>query len=268
MEPKGAVYVVGDVHGQFERLTALLLRAGFVGEDLAWKAGDATLIFIGDFFDRGPDGIGCLELAMRLQLQAAQAGGQVQALLGNHEIMVISAARFNRRLTSGPGGTFVDDWQFNGGQLAELPYLTDAHIDWLAHLPGMLLVQDHLLVHADAMFYLRYGSSAAQVNAWIQTVLEGQEASLYEQILDDFSEREAFLDDEFGVTRAREMLQQFGGRRIVHGHTPIARMVGRKAREVRIPLIYAGGLVVNVDAGLYMGGNGFVYRLPELGEGE
>ncbi len=31
----------------------------------------------------------------------------------------------------------------------------------------------------------------------------------------------------------------------------------------KAPFIYANGLCVNVDGGMYLGGPGFVYRLPE-----
>lgn len=267
MDSASVIYVVGDLHGQFTQLAALLSGAGLVDEKLAWSGGASGLVFIGDFFDRGPDGVGCLELAMRLQEQAAQAGGEVQALLGNHEIMMASAYRFNRRLTQGPGGTFVDDWQYNGGQLVDLARLTEAHIEWISRLPGMLLLHDHLFIHADALFYRTYGENIAEVNAAFQAILQKGNASQYEQMLNAFGEREAFLDDEFGVRRAQEMLRQFGGRRIVHGHTPIAKMIGRRGEEVRAPLIYAGGLAVNVDGGLYMGGNGFVYRVFSAAEG-
>jgi hypothetical protein len=267
MDSASVIHVVGDVHGQFEKLAALLSGAGLVDEKLDWSGGASGLIFIGDFFDRGPDGVSCLELAMRLQEQAAAAGGEVQALLGNHEIMMASAYRFNRRLTQGPGGTFVDDWQYNGGQLVDLARLTDAHVEWIARLPGMLLLHDHLFIHADALLYRKFGASIVQVNAAFQVILLQGDAGKYEQLLNAFSEREAFLDDEFGVSRAQEMLRQYGGRRIVHGHTPIAKMIGRKGESVRAPLIYAGGLAVNVDGGLYMGGSGFVYRVFSAAEG-
>ncbi len=262
----GSVYVIGDLHGQLEKLSALLMNAGLVDGSLEWQGGEAILIFIGDFFDRGPDGVGCLELAMRLQEQARRVGGEVQALLGNHEILTIAAYRFKQRLTSGPGGTFVEDWQHNGGQLSDLQHLEKVHIDWMSNLPGMLLLQDHLLIHADATFYLRYGSSVNEVNRTFHDCLYNQQTASYEQLLRDFNAREAFMDDELGVTRCYEMLKRFGGRRIVHGHTPIARLLGRRGSEVRSPLVYAGGLAVNVDGGLYMGGEGFVYKLPDLSE--
>jgi len=51
----GHDYVVGDVHGDYERLTDLLLVIKF----------DVTvdrLFAVGDLIDRGPDSVKCLEL--------------------------------------------------------------------------------------------------------------------------------------------------------------------------------------------------------------
>lgn len=256
-----ASYAIGDVHGEYDRLTALLTGSGLVDNHLHWQGENATLVFMGDFFDRGPDGIGCLDLIRQLQLQARRASGEVHALLGNHEILTVSAFRFNRRLTNGPGGTFVDDWLYNGGQITDLRRLSEAHLDWLANLPAMLLVQAHLLIHADAMFYLRYGSRIEEVNEAFRAGMFSQRTAFFNQALQDFTERYAFLDEEQGSAHSLVMLKQFGGKRIVHGHTPIAKALGKPGSEIRSPLVYAGGLVVNVDGGLYMGGDGFVYRL-------
>jgi hypothetical protein len=52
----GPLFVIGDVHGEYEKLAGLLSDAGLVRRDLAWSGGGATLWFLGDFFDRGPDG--------------------------------------------------------------------------------------------------------------------------------------------------------------------------------------------------------------------
>src|SRR5579871_6244279 len=91
------VYVIGDIHGQLGKLIALLRGAGLATDRLSWAAGAATLWFMGDFFDRGPDGLGVLDLVMRLQREAAVAGGQVASLLGNHEVMLLAAQRFAGR---------------------------------------------------------------------------------------------------------------------------------------------------------------------------
>jgi hypothetical protein len=52
------LYVVGDVHGHLDELQAALRDQGLIDEDGHWSGGAARLWFLGDFTDRGPDGIG------------------------------------------------------------------------------------------------------------------------------------------------------------------------------------------------------------------
>ncbi|HEY1409524.1 MAG TPA: metallophosphoesterase, partial [Promineifilum sp.] len=107
--------VMGDIHGQIAKLRLTLRRAGIVDEQDHWIAGNATMWFLGDFFDRGPDGIAAVDLVRSLQREAAVAGGRVDALLGNHDILILAAQRFGTRPSGGPGGTFLSSWQLNGG---------------------------------------------------------------------------------------------------------------------------------------------------------
>jgi hypothetical protein len=66
------------------------------------------------------------------------------------------------------------------------------------------------------------------------------------------------LDDPAAV---QALLDAYGGTRIVHGHTPIASLVGVDPRSVTEPLVYGDGRVTNVDHCLFAGGPGFVTRL-------
>ena len=78
---------IGDIHGAYEPLTQMLGAAGLVDHQLAWSGGDTTLVQLGDFTDRGPRVRAVFDLLMRLQDEAAAAGGRVVVLLGNHEAM-------------------------------------------------------------------------------------------------------------------------------------------------------------------------------------
>src|SRR5579859_530990 len=125
------IFVIGDVHGQLDKLIALLRGAGLADAKLSWAGRDATLWFIGDFVDRGPEGIGVIDLVMRLQREAPRARGFVGALLGNHDPLLLSAYHFSDTPISGPHGTFKHDWEVNGGNAADLERLTEAHVEWL-----------------------------------------------------------------------------------------------------------------------------------------
>lgn len=78
---------VGDVHGAYEPLRDILLAAGLVDPEGHWAGGDAVLVQTGDFLDRGADSLRVALWLMRLQREAAEQGGQVIVLLGNHEVM-------------------------------------------------------------------------------------------------------------------------------------------------------------------------------------
>jgi hypothetical protein len=256
------IYIIGDIHGQYQKLTALLGAAGLVGPDLRWSGGDAQLWFMGDFFDRGPAGIATVDLVMRLQREAAAAGGRVASLLGNHEPLLLAAHRFGERPTAW-GGTFISDWRRNGGVEQDLAGLTPRHIMWLSYLPALALVGDRLLAHADSPLYSSYGGTIDEVNQRVQALLLGDDAAAWDRLLEQFSDRMAFADrDPDGAARAAQFLRDFGGRQLVHGHTPISYFTHQPAEEIAGPLLYAGGLCVDVDGGMYMGGPGFVYRLP------
>jgi Calcineurin-like phosphoesterase len=83
----GRVVAVGDVHGSFDGLTSILQEAGILDKDLKWAGGDATYIQLGDLFDRGLDVRQVIELLMRLEGEAAAAGGRFHCIIGNHETM-------------------------------------------------------------------------------------------------------------------------------------------------------------------------------------
>ena len=78
---------IGDVHGDLETFCRLLARLELVDEELRWRGADARCVQLGDLIDRGARGREVLELAMRLEVEAAAAGGAFVVLLGNHEVM-------------------------------------------------------------------------------------------------------------------------------------------------------------------------------------
>jgi len=259
------VYIIGDIHGHYGRLIALLQNARLMGDDLAWAGGDSTLWFMGDLFDRGPDGISVVNLVMRLQREAKAAGGRVEALIGNHELTLLSAHYFGQQASTGPGRTFYADWKRNGGIDQDLARLTDQHVEWLSNLRAMVKIDGRLLAHADALAYTRYGLSVDEANDGFATLLQNQDAKAWDEALEAFSEHEAFIDSrEDGASRAEAFLRVYGAEQLIHGHTPISKVTKQPARSVTSALVYANGRCVNVDGGIYQGGPGFVYEVPVL----
>lgn len=116
-------FAIGDIHGQAGLLQALL-------EQLRPRAapGD-TLLFIGDYVDRGPESRRVVDLVLAERTGAWD--GPVVALKGNHEVMMLDAMAARPRLERGL-------WLVNGGRTTLHSYFgARAPRDWGAALPGL-----------------------------------------------------------------------------------------------------------------------------------
>ncbi len=271
-EGAGPLFVVGDVHGYLDELVAALREKGLIDAAGSWCAGTARLWFLGDFTDRGPDGIGVIDLVMRLSAEAAAAGGYCKALMGNHELLLLGAKRFgDTPVNSGAGtATFQAAWLLNGGQKTDMDRLQDVHLQWMARLDAMEEVDGHLLVHSDTTAYLDYGDSIEAVNDNVRETLTRNDADEVWDVFRKFTKRFSFRD-EGGADHVRSLLDTYGGSRIVHGHSPIPYLLGDVGSEdgedtagpvVEGPHVYAEGLAIAMDGGVTMAGKLLVQQLP------
>jgi serine/threonine protein phosphatase 1 len=71
-----ATFVIGDIHGNLAALSDVLsqLRPELTGSD--------TVVFLGDYIDRGPESRGCIDAVLTFR---REIGSEVVCLLGNHE---------------------------------------------------------------------------------------------------------------------------------------------------------------------------------------
>ena len=81
------IVAVSDIHGAYDAMIATFQEAGVIDENHAWNGAETHLVITGDLLDRGPESRHVVDLIMRLEREAALAGGQVHQLLGNHEVM-------------------------------------------------------------------------------------------------------------------------------------------------------------------------------------
>jgi hypothetical protein len=272
----GPLYVVGDVHGYLDELLHALRAEGLVDADGHWSAGNARLWFLGDFTDRGPDGVGVIELVMQLSAEAAAAGGYARALMGNHELLLLGAHRFGDTPVNSSAGTasFLAAWRLNGGQTSDMDRLKDHHIAWMSRLDAAALTDGHLLVHSDTTAYLEYGTTIDAVNDAVTGVLQRGDADECWELFRKLTKRFAFRGDA-GALAVRELLDAYGGHRVVHGHSPIPYLLGdasgdfhgeveERAAQVTGPHVYADDLAIAMDGGVTMEGRLLVARLPQL----
>ncbi|MEE4584822.1 MULTISPECIES: metallophosphoesterase [Streptomyces] len=275
-EGPGPLYVVGDVHGYHDELREALAAEGLIDPKGNWAAGNARLWFLGDFTDRGPDGVGVIDLVMQLSAEAAAAGGYCKALMGNHELLLIGAKRFGDTPVNSGAGTasFQAAWLLNGGQRSDMERLEDHHLQWMSRLDAMAEEDGHLLVHSDTTAYLDYGDSIEAVNDTVTETLQRSDADECWDLFRKFTKRFAFRDEDTGPLAARELLDTYGGERIVHGHSPIPYLLGEVGSEdgedggtpaVEGPHVYADNLAVAMDGGVTMAGKLLVVQLPLTG---
>jgi hypothetical protein len=80
--PAGPLDIVGDIHGEYDALCQLLAQLGYDATGVHPQG--RTLVFVGDFCDRGPNSPAVLVL-----VQSLVQSGRAAAVLGNHEINLL-----------------------------------------------------------------------------------------------------------------------------------------------------------------------------------
>src|SRR5690606_8027488 len=125
--------------------------------------------------------------------------------------------------------------------------------------------------------YLDYGRTIEDVNDAIFQALQRNDVEETWELFRKFTKRFAFRDEEKGPQAVRELLDTYGGKRVVHGHSPIQYLTGEAGADagsadgeggtggaptVTGPHVYADSLAVAMDGGVTMAGRLLVARLP------
>ena len=151
-----SLFVVGDVHGEYAALTAVLRNAGLIDADDRWSGGRSHLAFLGDLFDRGEEVTRTLWFIYGLERQAEAAGGRVHVVLGNHEIMVLTndlryVAPKELYLATAHGTTYPELFDVRRSVLGR----------WLATKPALIQIGRVLMAHGGVSIdYVDYGLEA------------------------------------------------------------------------------------------------------------
>lgn len=138
--PDGPLDIIDDIHGEYASLLDLLRNPGY--DTQGSHPQDCTLVFIGDFCDRGPDSPAVLKLAQQL-VESHRA----VAILGNHEINLL-----RQDPKDGSGWFFDQRKQSDAPKYAPFARLPKAQwqstVKFLETLPLALERQDLRIVHA------------------------------------------------------------------------------------------------------------------------
>jgi hypothetical protein len=139
--------VIGDVHGQFDKLAKLLDHLGYAASNGVWRHPDRTAMFVGDLIDRGPKQLETVDLVRRMV-----DAGTAQCILGNHEFNAIAW------VTPDPvhPGKFLRDHHKPGNREQHQAFLDVVEgsprqkdiTDWFRTLPLWLELPGLRIVHA------------------------------------------------------------------------------------------------------------------------
>ncbi len=207
LEPSGEALVIGDLHGDLESLIKILKASEFTQKMAANR--DATLIFLGDYGDRGRDSAEVYYTIMRLKLEFPE---QVVLLRGNHEgpedllasphdLLVQFQARFN------------ENWAAVYTKVREL----------FVHLYNALLVDErYLLAHGGLSPEITTAQDLAHAHLthperdFLEDLLWSDPKDMVREVL--CSPRGA--GKLFGKSVTERVLRKLGVKILIRGHEP------------------------------------------------
>lgn len=139
--------VIGDVHGQFEKLVSLLQTLGYRKRDGAFRHPDGRkAVFLGDLIDRGP-----LQEEVLTAVRSMIEAGTAVSIMGNHEWNAIGYGTLSDDgVTPRRPRTPKKTWQHKEF-LAQVGLDTPRHkawVEWFATLPPFLNLGDIRVCHA------------------------------------------------------------------------------------------------------------------------
>tara|TARA_B100001248_G_scaffold262257_1_gene257031 strand:+ start:15317 stop:16303 length:987 start_codon:yes stop_codon:yes gene_type:complete len=196
------IYAIGDIHGCAEELRALLQKLPLSNK--------STVVFLGDYVDRGPDAKGVIECILDLQKHC-----HVICLKGNHEAMMLD-------FLEDPSSLYAALFIMNGGGATLASYSEDAK--------GFQIPESHMQFFKN----LRYFYETKKfffVHAGVP-VMDLQKLDLNQHAEEMIWIRKPFLNSDHNW-----------GKLIVHGHSPVADVEIKKNRiNLDTGCVYQGKL--------------------------
>jgi hypothetical protein len=258
------VYAVGDVHGDYDRLVALLSSAKVIAarpdrpENPRWVAGNGVLVCTGDLIDKWHDSLKVIAIMRALSDEATKAGGRVVVTMGNHE------AEFLADAESQKSAEFREDLARHGIDFRKVAEGRDPQGigNYLRSLPFAARIGDWFFVHAGNTHERTIRQLAADLRKGVDSrgfgspvLLDGN--SLLEARLHPLPWWEVELDKAHphdSRIRLKKSVDALGAKHVVVGHQPSSVQFSdggsRKKGEICQKF---DGLVFLIDCGMSRG---------------
>jgi len=217
-----AVYVMSDLHGEYDLYRRMLEKIRFSDRD--------TLYVIGDVVDRGPKP---MEILLDMMMRP-----NVFPLIGNHEVMAMECLRFlSKEITEETIGEMdavmtgkLLDWQSNGAETT---------------IRGFRNLDEE--TRQDILDYL------SEFEAFAALQVKGRKYLLVHAGLQNFSPERPLEDydiSEMVWSRPDYEKDYFPDIYVISGHTPVMAIEGNPHPE----RIFRKGRHINIDCGAAFGG--------------
>lgn len=171
---------MGDVHGCLDMLRRLI-------DKIDWRPDEDSLIFLGDYIDRGADSKGVVDYVLEL----TKVSVRVQCIMGNHENILLDFLNTGepRLLIMNGGIPTLESYQAANKNVDD-PMIPHDHAAFFKSLPTYIELEDYYVVHAGFRPDVAIEDQSLEDLIWIR-------------------EPFIFSDYDFGKT-------------VIFGHTPIA----------------------------------------------
>lgn len=176
------VDIIGDIHGHADKLEELLFKLDYKRFKKGFKHDYRTVIFVGDYIDRGPNNPRVVELVRSM----VDAGNAI-ALCGNHEHNAIC---FNTKIKNGYLREHsIKNFHQHSATLKQFlgkQSLYDETIEWFKSLPLFYETESFRVVHAtwekNAIQYLKENTNNGVLKEQQYFDLIHQESDLFKAI--------------------------------------------------------------------------------------
>jgi serine/threonine protein phosphatase 1 len=239
----GRTIAIGDVHGDLEALERLLPR-------LPLLYAEDTLLFLGDYVDRGPNPAGVVRRVRALPLETP---ARVVFLRGNHEDAWLKACREGAPEFVIPrgNGCYTTYRSFTGGPPPSRE--EDPTADELRAMATGSFLPEELVSWMKTLPFFHEDEHAIYVHAGLP--LEGERWLHPSEV----KETKPLL-----WQRSRTFYQSYAGKRVVFGHTPVKRLPQEQSTFTPADEldVYLTDHLVGLDTGAGMGGFLSAVELP------
>jgi serine/threonine protein phosphatase 1 len=154
----GKIYAIGDIHGSFDRLQDMMQK---IPIDFA----EDSLVFIGDYIDRGPGSVEVVEYLINLKKQVPG----IIFLKGNHEDMLEKYLDGSDRFTYllNGGQNTLDSYLSKTNRTDDFPIPAD-HMEFFKSLRLYYETESYIFVHAGLRPKINLESQKSEDLLWIR----------------------------------------------------------------------------------------------------